>query len=841
MENNIEKTGNWFVDQLSLYQNANNSNDAVKRNFVVRVSEFELIMSDLRRKKPKDPLQHELLLGRRGSGKSTLLKRIQIEIEEDPTLNQHYIAINLAEEQAGIYRLSDLWFEALKEIALQTNTVVNLEAFSTFKDNQEYARYLHGEIHKILVEHQKKAVLLLDNLDRIVENFDDDGHLLRETLLNYNDLQIIGGSTRMDEHFWQYDKPFYEFFRRHRLEGLTFEEINQLLNQWSEALALSQLKDYALHNRGKIEALRILTDGLPRTLQFFIKIFLKNSTLTGFDHIKQTMDLASPLYQERLNNLTAPQRKIVLEMAFIWEACSTKQLVDVCRMEGKLISSFMKQLNGFGIVETLQTNTKNHLYRLSERFFNMWLIVTQGNPDQKRKARYLTIFLETWYNADEIRDMAITHSENLQAKNMGYDQAVVLTKALSQSKYIGVYDRDELLDLTYQLSDCQPDKGDLPKKYSEVLKKIILLDKEGKYEQALQIVEEIENEEDGIKFNLKGFYYILLKEEEEAKRYFLMSIEKENSSALFNLGLLYQNQRKEKQAEKYYLLAIEKDETNASYNLALLYQNQGKEKQAEKYYLLAIDEENVDASYNLANLYANQGKWKEAEKYYLLAIEKGEISALNNLALLYQNQGKEKEAEKYFLLAIDEENVDASYNLALLYTNQGKGKEAEKYYLLAIEKGTIEALNNLALLYFKLNKNKHKALEFILKRNNVKTDLKLKLLQIIIEVWNGKFENIENRVRELITDSKDDTIGVFLNVLLILEQTHLVQSLFEDEALGQDLRDKYQLLYYATLILNRKTENNLLLRIPPDMMPTVEKIVAEVKEKQAFYAEEVVS
>lgn len=124
---------------------------------MVRKSEFNLIMSDLRRKKAKDPLQHELLLGRRGSGKSTLLKRIQIEIEEDPTLSQQYIAINLAEEQAGIYRLSDLWFEALKEIALQTNTVVNLEAFSTFKDNQAYARYLYEEIHKIFGSKSKKG------------------------------------------------------------------------------------------------------------------------------------------------------------------------------------------------------------------------------------------------------------------------------------------------------------------------------------------------------------------------------------------------------------------------------------------------------------------------------------------------------------------------------------------------------------------------------------------------------------------------------------------------------------------------------------------------------------
>ena len=742
MENNIEKTGNWFVDQLSLYQNANNDNATVRRNFVVRVSEFELIMSDLRRKKAKDPLQHELLLGRRGSGKSTLLKRIQIEIEEDPTLSKNYIAINLAEEQAGIYRLSDLWFEALKEISLQTNTVVNLEAFSTFKDNQEYARYLYGEIHKILVEHQKKVVLLLDNLDRIVENFDDDGHLLRETLLNYNDVQIIGGSTRMDEHFWQYDKPFYEFFRRHRLEGLTFEEIHQLLNQWSDLMGLTQLKDYALHNRGKIEALRILTDGLPRTLQFFIKIFLKNSTLTGFDHIKQTMDLASPLYQERLNNLTAPQRKIVLEMAFIWEACSTKQLVEACRMEGKLISSFMRQLNGFGIVETVQTNTKNHLYRLSERFFNMWLIVTQGNPDQKRKARYLTIFLETWYDANEIQDMATTHFQNLKAKNMGYDQAVVLTKAISQSKYIGVNDRDELLDLTYQLSDYQPDKGDLPVMFEKLENEIHILREQGKYEQALKIVEEIENEEDGVKFSIKAFL--------------------------------------------------------------------------------------LDAS----------GNEKEAEKYYLLAIDKGNIYALHNLAILYKNQGKEKEAEKYYLLAVEKEIREASNNLAILYKNQGKEKEAEKYYLLAIEKGNINTLNNLALLYHQKNLNKQKALNLIQKYNLDNLNQDSKEVQIIIEIWNSIFENIEEKVRTLIIESNGAGLTWLIENLLYLEQTHLVQSLFEDEALGQDLRDKYQLLYYATLILNHKTENNLFLRIPLEVMPTVEKIVAEVKEKQAFYAEE---
>jgi Flp pilus assembly protein TadD len=573
-------------------------------------------------------------------------------------------------------------------------------------------------------------------------------------------------------------------------------------------MGLTQLKDYALHNRGKIEALRILTDGLPRTLQFFIKIFLKNSTLTGFDHIKQTMDLASPLYQERLNNLTAPQRKIVLEMAFIWEACSTKQLVEACRMEGKLISSFMKQLNGFGIVETLQTNTKNHLYRLSERFFNMWLIVTQGNPDQKRKARYLTIFLETWYDADEIRDMATTHSKNLKGKNMGYDQAVVLTKAISQSKYIGVGTRDELLDLTYQLSDCQPEKGDLPVKFEKLWEEIDKLEEEGKYDQALQKVEEIENEEDGKKFNLKGYFFY--------------------------------KQKKEKEAEKYYLLAIEKGDIKALNNLALLYVNQSKAKEAEKYYLLAIEKGQIEALYNLALLYTYRGKGKEAEKYYLLAIDKGDIEALYNLAILYQNQGKEEDAEEYYHLAIEKGDIEALNDLAILYQNQGKVRDAEKYYLIySIKKGDIEALYSLSFLYFVENGNKQKALEYISQKNQTDSDFKSQSFQIVVEIWNGIFENVESRIKKLIKDSKEEFIALFLSILLCLEQTNLVQSLFEDEALGQDLRDKYQLLYYATLILNHKTENNLLLRIPPDVMPTVEKIVAGVKEKQAFYAEEV--
>ena len=617
-KSNKKLTGNSFVDQLDFYQAANSDSKTIKANFVVRSAEFKLIIHDLKNKKRNDPLQHELILGRRGSGKSTLLKRIQVEIDEDPALSSKYIAINLAEEQAGIFRVLDLWTEVLKELSSKFALRLALKEFSAFKTTQEYTRYLYDELHKILEVQDKKAVLLLDNFDRIVESFNDEGNLLREILLNYNDIQIIAGSTRMNEHFWKYDKPFYEFFRVHRLEGLSSEEIHLLLNHWSNIMDMPELAEFTKQHPGKIEAIRILTDGLPRTLQFFIRILLQDSTLYGFDYIKRVMGDVTPLYQERLNYLPAAHRKIVLEMAFIWEACTVKQLVDKCSMESKLISAHLKQLSNNGIVEVLTTSKRNHLYRLSERFFNMWLIVTQGNPDQKRKAKWLTIFLEAWYDAKQLREMALEHSKSLQADELPYERAMILTKAYSQSKHIFTFERDMMLEYTLKLSG---DKNihpllELPKKYGEIAKEISILYGTHDIPKALALADEIENEEDGVKFFIKG---------------------------------------------------------------ALL-EADNREKEAKKFYLMAANKEHADASYNLANFYRIEKKNREAEKLYKIAIQKGVVDAFNNLAILYDEEGKHKEAEKYYMLAIKKGNVHALYNLSLYhYTNNIKKKETLDY------------------------------------------------------------------------------------------------------------------------------------------------------------------
>jgi energy-coupling factor transporter ATP-binding protein EcfA2 len=379
---------------FNFYQNANEGAEAVKEGFLVRKYEYSVITDDLLRHKGRS-VQHYLLLGKRGSGKSTLLRRLQVEIDTNAALQLNYIAINLAEEQANIYRLFDLLEEIVREMEYRE---IEIEDIMTDSDAHVYSQQLFYLIHRALEKTGKKLVLLLDNIDRIFESLGEDVALLRENLENHGDIKIIGGSTRMTEHFWAYDKPFYEFFRVLELKPLKSDEVKELLLDWGVKLQVTELKDFVENRPGQLEAIRILTDGLPRTLQFFVNILLAHHQETGYDYLRLLMDKITPLYQERLHKLPPSQRKITLQLSFLWEAVGAKEVAQASRMETRVVSAQLSQLIEKGVVEKIGTKTKNHLYRLSERFFNLWLIFTQGGHREKRQVGYLSSFLENFYD-----------------------------------------------------------------------------------------------------------------------------------------------------------------------------------------------------------------------------------------------------------------------------------------------------------------------------------------------------------------------------------------------------------------------------------------------------------
>jgi len=764
-----------MIDQLTsglrFYQSANADPESIKEDFIIRLEEYDIIMDDIRRNPMNGSVQHYLLLGRRGSGKSTLLKRIQVEIDEDAALQQSHIAINLAEEQANIYRLYDLLEAIIDELNDKGIDVIQPEPDD---DTNNYSRNLFAAIHEAIEQSSKKIVLLLDNIDRIFINLGEDQAMVRELLLNFDDIKIIGGSTKMTEHFWKYDMPFYEFFRVLELKPLTTDEIKLLLLKWSEKLQLPQLKKFVEERPGQLETVRRLTDGLPRTLQFFVNILINHTQETGYEYLKRIMDMVTPLYQDRLNHLPPAHRKIVLQMAFIWEAAGAKEIALATHMENKVVSAQIGQLIDKDIAEKVQTDTKNNLYRLSERFFNLWLIFTQGSPKEKRKAKCLTIFLENFYDAMGLVSLAVDHLKMLKEHKIDPNSAAIKTKAFAQSKYIPSSLRDMLIDSTLQLGDIDDDlKKQIPETTDNIANRIQELLKKNLWPKAIKLADTIE-QEDGIKENFIAYIH------SEAKNY----------------------------------------------------------EQAEKYYLLAIKKGNVNAIFNVGLLYDNQGKYELAEKYYLLAIEKDYVNAIFNLGLLYDDQGENELAEKYYLQAIDKDYVDAIFNLGLLYDDQGKNELAEKYYLQAIDKGNVSAIFNLALLYYHIGINKKKALELINKPKNQEVKNReamiIMIIRIVINVWNGKITGTKDELKTLIKNKQYNYLAVTLENLLYHYQVNLVNELFEDPEFGESLIERYQPIYYAVRLLLGK-DHNLALKIPPEIKGTVDEILSRVKEKQEFY------
>lgn len=437
---------------LTQYQSANLSDDQIIDNFVVRTKEFERVIADIRTTEKGSSFQHYVFVGRRGSGKSTLLRRIQAEVCTDPELKEKFIVANLSEEQAGVYKLYDLWDYVIRDLRAKGFELPEVDWQEYQDDLKEYTKVLYATIHDFLQKENKRLILLVDNIDRIFKNIGKDSSLLREQLMNYNDVRIIGGSTVMAEDFWRYDMPFYQFFSIKRLEPLSMEEIKMLLEHWAVARKNPEIAKFAEKHPGKIQAVRMLTDGTPRTMQLFVDMLISRDDQQGFDYLQRIIDNATPIYQERLAQLSHQQQKIVTELSFFWEAASVEQLVPVCKMSGKNISAQMSQLVEARIVAKIKGAGKNNLYRIEDRAFGFWMLFTQGNSSRKRSIFDLMEFLENFYSFDD------QHYDRLENGRVIFHQTASRGgKSFEANEEAAIYSRDDRAKTLFMPTDTWDD------------------------------------------------------------------------------------------------------------------------------------------------------------------------------------------------------------------------------------------------------------------------------------------------------------------------------------------------------------------------------------------------
>ena len=425
-----------------VYNPKNQTPDQLIDGFVVRQKLFNRLFKEIQQSSMEYPEQHYLIAGKRGMGKTTILLRLSYEIEEDESLKNWLIPIVFNEEEYGIRRLYKFWLRigellAEKKEGFQ-DLLVEMEDLSLqFEDDQELEKELYNILINQLQEQEKKIILFIDNFGDMFQKFNErEAHRLRKILQTAAEIRIIAASSVVLEAFYDYNHPFYEFFKVIRLNGLDTEETHELLLKLAEIYNQDHVEEVIQQQIGRVESLRRLSGGVIRTIILLFEILIDESGGTAFQDLEVILDHVTPLYKHRMDDLSPQQQEIVEIIALNWDGISVREICERTRMESKAVSSQLNQLVKYDVVTKIPTKTKNHLYQISERFFNIWYLMRHGRKSDKRRVLWLVRFLEEWCDEEELLRRANKFLESLKVGNYEQRAAYLVSEALAHTRQI---------------------------------------------------------------------------------------------------------------------------------------------------------------------------------------------------------------------------------------------------------------------------------------------------------------------------------------------------------------------------------------------------------------------
>jgi len=675
--------------------------------FVARKEIYQEIFEALKDADYDVPNQHHILIGQRGQGKTTLLRKLHISVQDDKKLSKFLLPIQFSEEQYNLRGLCRLWEMVAEYLDDFYSDIFEdaLEKLEEYEDDDSYHKRCFYHLETQLKINKKKLLLLIDNIDLFLGSLSkEEQHQLREILLTSSSFVIVGGSTKMFEEHYDYAKPFYEFFNTIPIEGLTFDESIALLRTLGNEEQRKKIEMIIEYESSRIETLRIVTGGVPRTMVMLFDIFVEDNGDT-FNNLLRVLDEVTPLYQDRMRHLSPVLQEITHTLALNWDGMLTKDIAKKVKMESKVVSAQLKQLEKYQVVTSLSVG-KNKIYSIKERFFNIWYLMRYGKKRDRNKVEWLIRFLLSWYDRDGLKQKASRFRDMLSLNNKLNEHYIYyMTEALSYSGYLDM--KEEFILKKSSKKYLQNIGSSLYKDISEYDFKIL--------DKAMNFYEN---------GDIKKATNLLVKSKRESNEILLV------------IAIFYNQQKEYKKAEEYWLKAINSGNIEALNHLGNLYKEQKKYEKAEEYWLKAIEEGNKKALFSLGNLYREQKKYQKAEKYLLKAIKIGDDIALEVLVSLYfisfqkpdkalklieQSYEKEKtyiNTHLYALVLLWNEKFAKSYEIFLEWLEYKHAIEdspyISMYFLLLIAKGqTYKAKEFLELPKYNL-KDRYKPIWYAL-------------------------------------------------------------------------------------------------------------------------------
>ncbi len=686
------------------------SKSTIIDGFVIRTSEFDHINNQFSNCTEPEKLQNTIIIGQRGAGKTTLMHRLNYSILDSGKLSQKYLPVLFSEEQYNLSDLTNLW-EAAAVFIEDNFHIENLTSKidEIIENEKEFEKKSFEFLEQFLISQKKTAVLFIENINYFLKKLsENEKKRLKSILTSNSPIRIVGSSTSYSDGSTDFQDKFYNFFQIVALDGLTQEECIKLLikigQQYGEE---EQIINIINNYPGRVESLRRLTGGVPRTISYLFQIFLDNENGKAIKDLYLLIDTLTLLYKSELDQLSTQQQKVIDIIARRWDAISVKEIAKKTRLESKNISSILSYLEKNQLLERIQTPTKNHLYRIKERFMNIWYLMRFGRKNDKENVIWLVRFFDAWCDESELTKRLEKYISNVKGGKYDPTAAIDMGNTFLSCENLPEALKEELIHTT---NSVLPERLLKNSKTSseETLKEIKNLIEEENYSLAVEKLQEVEDKNIDF-YTLATSVYLhqgnVEKALDAAKS--ALTLDEKTPLAYLSMGIIYDFYLNDSDvAIDYYKKCLELQEHPYAANLlGNIYSNRNDFETAINYHNQAISKTFKQPLLSLAMIHVKLKDFDKAEEYFKEAIKaRVDRSSLAFSRFLVQSK-RNKEALQVLQKAVQAKEERSNINLGRFYLSQKRQniKKAEEQFFLAVQNGEVEGYEQLGSLYSKSN------------------------------------------------------------------------------------------------------------------------------------------
>ena len=396
--------------------------------FVARRRPLSFLLAQLRLSENDPTVRHHLIVAPRGFGKTSLLRRIAIAVRAEERLRERFIPLSFREEQHNVISLDILWQNCLQSLLDAREdegaSEGELEEIDAAWEDSGPRQELpiegqDGEPGRARFENfcerlGRRPLLLIDNLDTLLAGLKPPHQWdLRKRLQVRGGPVMIAAASRLPASVNDREAAFYQFFRLQSLDRLKNDEVFACLRELAIRRGESGEHVLALldDNPGRIAALNTLAGGNPRTLNVLYGVLESHASADVLVQLSAMLDTFTGWYQARIEDM-APQARAVFDaLALNWAPMTAAELGRTTGLDTPAVSSQLSRLEKTGYVESISlsgTGKGRKGYELSERFFNIWYLMRNGPRRARQSVHFLSMFLQTCFDASERRTLALT-------------------------------------------------------------------------------------------------------------------------------------------------------------------------------------------------------------------------------------------------------------------------------------------------------------------------------------------------------------------------------------------------------------------------------------------------